>query len=331
MLSVQKNDYVILSQGTQRFSLAYILDEKAKRAVLNETLHTDSPKTITYEDGDLIAVLGPTPRHGKIYGVSVTPYIKTVENETFGPIHFFRELEKVEKKTLYRALKDVYAMYKEKTSVDFLPLTEIRILPKSGKMTGCYIAKTRDGAVSDSIHLMPETFSDYSHNVYVIAHEFAHGLWTRCVPLNYRAKWLSLYQKRLHLSKVGADKLKALLNDLLSERQDVLSDYVREIIHGEDGLIIKEVFSYIKRHYRVTLRELDYLIEYNPDALTDMWPESSAFSEPFVDVSQYAMKSVDEFFAESVAFHLAGFTLPKDIIKAIEKTFKVSRASGSEL
>lgn len=323
MLTINKDDYIILRHRSKP-TLCFVLNAKSRRAVVEKTLHLDEPENITYEDENVLANLGANPVNGKVFGVDVTPYVRTINSKKYGPIHLFRNVPKKELKALRAALDKMFDKYDEVASTAFLPLHATHVLPKKGKYAGCYIAKSKGSEVMDVIKYHPETLADPIYNEYLVAHEFAHGLWYRCVPLDMRARWIKLYQKRMTLTAIKNNHLEELFSEL-ARYEGTIRDYSKEVADDAEKLVIKEVFTYFKRYHRMSPTDVELLLTHDSGKLGDMWPNRAMLTEGRADLSQYALTNVEEFFAEAVSYHMVGKTVPKDVKKALTSTFKKCR------
>lgn len=322
-IPLNRDDYAII-RVRRKPTLCLVLNPKSCKAVVDASLVDDDPVNFTYEEEDVLAGLGPEPFHGKVIGVDVAPYRKTIRTEQFGPIHLFRKVPKKEMAALRDAMKIVYGRFKKQASVAFLPLYQTRILPKKGKYAGSYTARTKSGDVFDVMKIHPETLQDPIFNEYLVAHEFAHGLWYRCVPPDIRAKWTALYQKRMKLSLIKEKHLQELCEAVIGYEGGV-RDYMKEVADDEEKLVVKEVLAYFKRYHSMAASDVDVLIMYDSGRIASMWPTRAMLSEARPDISQYSMKCVEEFFAEAVAYHMTGKMLPKDVQKGLKATFKKCR------
>jgi hypothetical protein len=319
MIEIKSDDYIIVNhRGRNKLCLA--MGNKTT-AVIEKSLMTDEPENIQYKPEDVVCNLGPDPRQGSYLGVKVNPYQRTVETKQFGPIHLFCKVPKEDMTALKKAMKAVHSKFSKEASVSFLPLNAINLYPKKGKYAGSYTATAKGGEIKDSIALHPESYSDAIYNEYLVAHEFAHGFFIRCVPMKIRSKWMALYQKRLKLSSIKKDKLNQLLEDVIAS-DDGFSAYAKQIESEEDRLILKEVVGYYKRNHRMTPRDIDLMLAYDSSSMASLWPTSAKLVNERPDISTYSLKNVDEFFAESIAYYFAGKMVPKDVLKAIEFTFK---------
>lgn len=323
MIGISNDDYIIADYKGKP-TLLFVLDGKTKRCVVEKTLITDEPEHLSLTEEKIHCNLGKEPQHGKVYGIEIAPYIRTIETKKYGPIHFFRKLDKKEMDALKKSLKIVHRKYEEKASVSFLPLYRINIYPEKGKYAGSYQYRQKGIEGLDEMNLHPQTFSDITHNVYIFAHEFAHGYWYRCVPTNIRAKWVCLYQKRLNLSSIGQKELDVLYEDICAY-EGKIQEYCKEVGDERVNMIMKEVFAYFKRYHHMDKKAIELLFTEKSDKLAELWPNNTHLTEERQDISEYSLKNVEEFFAEAMANFMTGKILPKDVQKGIDHTLLHSR------
>lgn len=322
-MKLNSGDYFILDRGKPTLCIKL---EGGYRGVIESTMSSDESETVTYEPEQVLANLGQNPRTGSYLGVKVRPFVKKIWREDFGTIYVHTDVPKKELKAFGASMRKVYDWYAEKASVAFLPLDQF-IYPKSGKYAGTYSLKTtRSGERQDSIQYYYTNFADRQYNEYVIAHEFAHGLMGRCLDPRMRAEWTSLYQSRLRSNRCKQDKLQALWDDV-QNIEDSIFEYQKQLDDENDAALLKEVFQYFRNKRKMTVRDIQLLLELDTKALQAMWPRSAILIQENPDVTEYAMKNVDEFFAESIAYHYMGKTLPKDVRACIKKSLTPSNLS----
>lgn len=318
MIQVSKDDYVIVRVGTKN-QLCLAHNPERNRAIIDKSLLSeDGVKYVDYDEKTLLANLGPKPVVGKsAYGVKIEPYNKSVDTE-IGQMHLFRRLKKLERKALMSAIASTYKDMK-KAKLDIFPITSIVIKPKSGKYAGMYKFKVTLSEVNDSIHLHPETFEDLKYNKYVLFHEYGHGVWYKRVPMNIKAKWIVLYEKRINQLSILKDRLNPMLDDILNF-SGTLMEFQKEM-EEEDRLVFKEILNHYKRFHRLDIRALSILLSEDTQAFASMWPKrASIISSVKEDPTTYAMTSPEELFAESFAFHMTNKTLSKDVTKLMQRT-----------
>jgi hypothetical protein len=324
MLKLHSGDYAIV-RYKGKAKLIIKLDG-GHRGVLESSLITDDPEHIDYAPEDVMCNLGQEPKVGNYCGVTVRPYIKTIETKRYGPIHICRKIEKKDISALNSAMKTVFEWYAQNATTSFLPLHAIYIYPPKGKYAGMYVKRVRKNEIEDEIHLFAKELSDVEYNKYVIAHEFAHGLWFRCVDKTLQARWVKLYQRRLKLSRVMEDRLTELWDSVLSY-DGTIREYQKEIADDSDSLLLKDVIKYFKRVHHMDVRAIDTLLQHDSDLIGKLWPTSTVLTEERSDLTEYAMTNTEEFFAEAVAYQCIGKKLPKDIRKALKVTFRRSKAN----
>jgi hypothetical protein len=320
MIAVKDDDYII-GDHRGRMALMLVLNAKSGRCVLEKTLIADEPEHVVVKEEQIYCNLGQEPLSGKAFGIDIKPYIKTIETKSYGPIHIFRKLEDGDLTALKKALKAVYSLFESKATVSFLPLYSTNIEPAKGKYAGSYKFKQKGLESFDTMHLHPKVLNDIEFNKYIIAHEWSHGIWYRCVPFQLRAKWLNLYQKRLLLSNISEKELEELCIDVVNY-EGGLGDYCKEV--GDDHVksVIKEVLIYFKRYHHMDQRSVELMLHEDSGKLSEIWPTSAKLTEERADISEYSLKNVEEFFAESFANYILGRMLPKDVQKGIDATVK---------
>lgn len=318
MIAIQKDDYII-GEYRGKPTLMLVLDEKTKQCVIERTLILDEPEHVKIKEEHVRCNLGQQPLTGKAFGIDIKPYITTIETEKYGPINIFRVLEENELLRIKKALKEVCALYRQKANTFFLPLNAINIEPEKGKYAGSYRFRQKGTEALDAMYLHPKSFLDIEYNKYVIAHEFAHGLWFRSINLNLRSKWLNLYQKRILLSNVTKEELKSICTEIV-EYAGSMGDYVKEMGDDRLKLVLREVLSYFKRYHRMDQRTVELMIKENSPKIVDLWPTAAKLTEERPDISEYSLKNVEEFFAEAFANYVLGKKLPKDVQKGIDYT-----------
>jgi hypothetical protein len=316
-----ENDTYAIIKHSGKPKLVYVLNGEGRQGVLDSSLASDSPVNITYVDQQALCPLGPEPKQGSVYGLQIEPYINTFNTKKYGPIHFFREMDERQLKALKYAMIDVYDLFKESLSVAFLPVNAIHIKNKRGRYAGSYRASSSAGLAKDTITFHPHDFSDEKYNQYLVAHEFAHGVWYRCVPHKIRAKWIKLYEKRMHLKAVSPKRLDELFEEIVNHETG-LNGFMKEVADDFDLMLLKEVMGYLRRHYSLTKDNVQLLIEFDSESLGKIWPAVAHLTEKRFDISEYASTKVEEFFAEAVAYYVTGRNLPKDVVKALEVTIK---------
>lgn len=324
MLKLHSGDYAIVRHKNKP-KLIIKLDG-GHRGVLESSLLTDDPEHIDYAPEDVMCNLGQEPKVGNYCGVNVRPFIKTIPSKRFGPIHICRKIDKADITALNSAMKSVFSWYEKHASTAFLPLHAIFIYPPKGKYAGMYVKRVRKNEIMDEIHFLAKELSDVEYKKYIVAHEFAHGLWFSCVDKPMQARWVKLYQRRLKLSRVMEDRLTDLWDSVLNYDGGI-KDYQKEIADDEDSMLLKDVIKYFKRVHHMDVRSVDILLQHDSELIGKLWPTSAVLTEERSDISEYAMTNVEEFFAECVAYHCVGKKLPKDIRKALKVTFRQSKSA----
>lgn len=274
----------------------------------------ETRKKITFRRKDVLVNLGPSPKNGKVYGVTVEPLRERVETNTCGEILVFAKLDSKELSRVKTALVKSYKFLDKKGLLKVQPALEIR--PPSGKYSGTYQVFPK--ATSDLLVLYPnfETMDD-DYLRYAILHEYGHALWFRCLSDRSIASWIQLYAKHTALNACDEDDLSSMLEEIVSAGS--IKDFLRSADDEETKLQVKAILRHIKNLHSITQKHLDKLLRLNED-ISSYWPSFVEFSEKNFIISEYAATEVEEFFAEAFSFALTGKKLPKDVKKLLDKS-----------
>lgn len=286
------------------------LNQKMKRGADGQY---EKRMTMTVRRRDVLLNLGQSPMPGKVYGVNIEPMYRKIETNTCGTVLFFVDFDdkKIEKtkKALVRTFKKL-----KKKRLGGLSV-EIEIRKAEGKYAGYYHFLPKSGV--DVLCIKPnfEMMSD-SDLEYVIAHEYAHGIWYRMMRPDNIAKWIALYDKHMLPTRIEEDELKDVYAEM--ESSGSFREYQRSC--DEDTKpVLKAVLKSIRATHGVDRKHLDLLIRHG-HSIEEYWPTQVEFTDRGVIVSEYARKSPEEFFAEAFAFWFAGKNLPKEVSKLLVKS-----------
>lgn len=283
------------------------LNQKMKRGADGQY---EKRLTVAVRRKDVLLNLGPAPMPGKVYGVNIEPLYRKVETNTCGTILFFVDMDdkKVEltKKALIRTFKKL-----KKKRLGGLSV-EIEIRKAEGKYAGYYHFMPK--SPTDELCIKPNfdmmTPADLE---YVIAHEYAHGIWYRMMRPDNIAKWIALYDKHMLPTKVEQDELADIYAEL--ESHGSMRDFMKSC--DEETLpVVKACLKAIKSVHGVDRKHLDMLLRHG-HSIEEYWPTQVEYSDRGVIVSEYARKNPEEFFAEAFAFWFAGKNLPKEVSKLL--------------
>lgn len=318
-MHVAKDDYVIVEHQGKNF-LALAFNPERNRAVIDSSLKSDESITVEYDEKTLLAVLGKKPRLGQTaFGVKIQPFVGSTESE-HGDIHYFRELSELEHKAFNSALKRCAKRLRE-ARLDVLPVGHFNILPKKGKYAGMYHYRKKGEVITDHIDLHPESFEDRKYNEYLLMHEYGHAVWYRLMSSSQKAKWISLYHKRLDIANIARERLDSMLQELL-HFSGTLKDFVKEMPEDERP-IFREVMNHYKRYHKLDSYALEIIHVENTEQFAKLWPKRTTIIENVTeDPSAYAMTKVEELWAECFAYHTTGKLLSKDTRKLMEQTLK---------
>ena len=320
-ISVNKGDFALIQDKDK----VYLLEvESASKKIVTGTLDKDrsvEPKVVEVSAHSVVANLGAKPLVGKsAYGVSIEPFVKTVDEPHVGSVDFYVKLKKEELSTLKKTLDYCFTSLKKKGYE--VKDIDIEFRPKRGRYSGMYKfnPKTNDKIIF-RIH-------SYTENLkYVLFHEFGHHIWYRHLKTKERAKWIKLYNRYTKIENISKELVAELKEDFLDKARadkyfDVKDWY--SMVAEEHVDVAKEIIGLIYSTYHMDSDNLhDLIFNQDLDEIESMWPNYKLIDSNFeVILTDYATLNVKEFFAEAVAFHYAGMKVPKTLQKLLKVTVR---------
>lgn len=320
-----KDDYVVVEvEGKTHFGLAY-----AKGKLLKEDgMETHDQQTIEFKSSEMLANLGKTPKiGGKVYGQTIIIYLDDLAVGWPIKVDIFREIDDREKRCLIKAFKKAKEILEKHDAFGFAScLSKIQVKPNVSKMQGAYHSKTGQEGFEDILLLTPTDLTNVDELVYYILHESSHGVWFRQLPRDYRARWSSSFNKRNDINRYGETELQELADIVveISKTGVRFKDMMKELKseNPDEHDAFKEVIAYVKKVHHIDTEEFESLALNKPDKFKELWPVVTDNPMFKVDVTEYAMKNVKEFFAESFSYFLLGRKLPNDVVKGCKATVK---------
>lgn len=310
---MQVGEYIIVALTPVKNVLARIVkvdkEKKKYQAVLEKDSIDGSEAPFDFNPKEIVATLGRAPKPGSVYGVSVEPLRERIDHSFWGEIRIFAELDDTQRKNLRAALKDVKERL-QKIRMPQLPLiTEIRA--QKGKMLGYYKHKPK----AEFDVLCAKIDDTVSEMDYIVAHEYAHGIWYRHMMPKQRMSWVRMYHDAITLNDVSPKELKNILEDL--KQNGDLYSYYKEC-DEEAQQVLKAVFRHIKQVHSIDRKHFELALTVGDD-ISVYWPKSVELSEKTILLTEYARKSPEELFAEAFALRFVGKKLPQKINDLLDK------------
>lgn len=327
MLVFEANDYVVI-QADKKKALALV--SKVKKggksfiAVLESDRTKDTIPQKEYKTEDVIAVLGPDPKVGSVFGCSTERYrnTRTVDGWGTGEIGIFRQMDKKELKLLRNGVRNAVAKIEELGLESFPFRTEVR--EAKGRWAGYYKFNPKaedfgspqyDEALTDLIVLKPKDFDNLDLLLY---HEYAHSLWYRRISTKTRARWIILYHKAIELATVKPQEIEALAENFNSSGMDCKA--FSRSLEDREKLIFKECLIYVNAHHNLSNDNLNTLIAAGKPVSDYFNVGTIKLQDMQLVLTEYAQVSPEEFFAEAISYHLGNMKLPKRLTKIVSKT-----------
>jgi|GEM_PF-4682367 len=280
---------------------------------------------------DVFLNLGKDPRGGKVYGVDVTNlYRSSMEHKRFGRLCWMYKPEEEAKESIVRGFN---VAYKRLTAFGLEPLASEDIVwelnaPGKEKYAGMYIPqkKTKSIEIPARILLRPEVMTADLYP-YAVLHELGHHIHSRYVKSpKLEAAWVKLFNTSIKKQDIRKEEALQMLENLLAG-EDRPSSF-KKSLEEEDALVFKWIMRHIKQTHGVSVHELDLLFEGEErEEIRYLWPTRTIERKELAPViSEYATKNYRETFAEAFALHMTGITLPKNVIKLVERTISYTKA-----
>lgn len=280
---------------------------------------------------DVYLNLGPDPRKGKVYGVDVSNlYRGSVDHKRFGRLCWMYKPEDEAKESIIRGFNVAYKRL-QNFGLEALASEDIvweLTAPNNEKYAGMYIPqkKTKSLEIPPRILIRPEVLTADQYP-YVVLHELGHHVHSRYLKSpKLEAAWVKLYNTSIKKQDIRKEEAQQMLDNLLAG-EDHPSAY-KKSLEEEDALVFKWIMRHIKQTHNVSVYELDLLFKGEErEEIRYLWPTRTIERKELAPViSEYATKNFRETFAEAFAFHLMGLTLPKNVVKLVERTLSYTKA-----
>lgn len=332
-MKITKGDYFIAKEAKRDY-LARALEDSTGdiEAVLEKDSHIPGQKTtLTVPRKTVVLNLGPTPQHGKVYGLDVTGlYYTKKAHDTFGMVYFFYKPEKQIVKDLWAAMDKVTTILK-KRGLEFL-LDDViwEVMPyHKEKFAGMY-TKSKKENVLDRIQIRPELMPANFYT-YIFLHELGHRLHLRFINnKKLNALWIRLFNTSIRVASVKKEVSASLLEGLM-EQEDLPSDF-KTTLGEEEALAYKWIVRTIQSTHGISIKELDTLFEADlKEDIRNLWPVRTIPRKELAPIiSEYATRNHKETFAEAFAFVLTSKKLPEQIVKLVDKSISFAKTNSQE-
>lgn len=312
-----KGEFVVYSGG-KRCQLVKVtgIDSGTVSGIL-EKGRPYKKEDVSFPAESIVANLGSKPHLGSAFSCLVEPFWKTVENEDWGPIHFFRRIKKSEYKILVQGLNEAFRWLDLQGLTSVLPIV-IEVRPAKGKYAGTW-KQTGKEDEPNIMTLKPKEFEDlYS----TILHEMGHAVWGSILPDRYKAQWINMYRKLVMLQEVSAKKVNLIRDNFVKSALPIKE--FRSTLDGEDQEIFDEGISYITSTHSINAEHINILIDQDEE-VGEMWPKSSELVDMEETITEYALTSVEELFSEALMLHANGTKLPRAMLSLMTKSLRVCK------
>lgn len=309
-MKVERKDYVVVALGGRKLTGRVLHvgdDEVSVRFIKGQ----DESYEDTVPVDDVLANMGKKPIPGSVYGAAIRPKFGKDSHEFFGDITYYVDVPESDK-TRFLKMLDVAQAALQRAIGDIPPLaltTEVH--PRKGKMIGCF----KPGEVS-TLSVMPTFGETKSEAIHLLAHEYGHGLWSFNMTPVSRLRWVNLFRSNTQIEVVEGDESDQIRDIVVSNGgiRSAISDSTEET-----AALIKAAVKHIRDVHGLTAAHLNMMVAEGED-LSDVWPTHIEIGTRSVFVTDYARKSPEELWCESLGYSLAGAKIPKKAEALVRKT-----------
>ncbi len=336
---MEEGDYLICKDADPEVKKNYLVqvsEVKPKEidCVLELDRHLEEEEITVYPHHVLLN-LGkrPKPELKTIAGVDVRDiFRKTINHDVWGSIHF---LTKPEPEVMDALKKSLDKTGDRLSNLGFSRLfrffqTEIRY--QRGRHAGIFKLNDTTKKINRlQLFLNPSHAKEMN---YVLYHEFGHAV--RFLLMDdprVHSSWISKFNTSVQLDLISKSEFHKMLTKFLKADVDKCSEFNSHLEEDKDKLIFKQAIRHISKNHRITAKEINSLLAaQKQDVIEYMWPDKDVdVNDLRPIVSEYAMKNVEELFAESFAFYMTKQKLPKSIEALMERSLSFAKDNVKKL
>lgn len=323
MSKLSKGDYIIASSEQGKFQFLKVRSASADviKAVVEQSQVENKRVSIEIKPEEVVLNMGRRPKFGRVYGQLIEPLraIKTFDD--WGELHYYRKLDKEEKRVLRKALDFVMQEFRRRKLTFIFPIT-VELRNKAGRWSGFYKSSPKIDNMHNHLTVLGPKEYQYESLVHLIRHELGHAVWFKGVTNKMRLRWIKLYTHYMKLNTAKLEKIKAIRKALENTRS--LDDYRSQLKDEEDDKtldVLDECVDYVRSTFNLDADEVEILID-SGESLVEYWPKhpfDSADPQGEGVMSEYGMTNPREFFAEAFRLYLEG-KAGKRLTKLMDKT-----------
>ena len=323
-MKITEGDYAVVDHDKEQ-RLVRFLDGKYILKDKRGVKYGDYGESVDISDKDVVANLGMEPRSGSVYGVQCDPIFKRMQIDGLGPVYFMRKMKSDERDFLIRITEKAVKHLKE---LDVMPSKDIVSFVKppkrSGKlfMLGSYL-HVSSPEKPDELTLFAETYRSKADVYYTIYHELAHGIWFTRTDEDIHAEWIEVFEEAVEKNKYGSNSLAEMRDNIIEAGS--LAAYRKQAAEPVDLIALKEVLKYLSRVHSLSIYNIRDMLKAGR-GLKKFWPnETIVLPNMTMLLTEYAMQSPEELFADTLAFYLAGRKVPKSLAALAKKTLEQAK------
>ena len=321
MEAIKKGDYVV-ARHENKTILVRVLSIGGG-TIRGKWEYKDQETDVEVDEEAVRANLGPDPQIGKVYGCNTERLLDVTSEGPFKHVEWYFQAAEDVRSGIMKGLMEGAKLLRKHDLHRILKVVRTRILfnPQATvtakSILGTY--RCRGGSEDLPDELTVRYHADAEGQwPYLLCHEAAHGIWFRLVPADLKVQWIKAFAGRTKL-EFSDDACEEALKEACRtqslkldtpEAQDAL-DFALGFVEGTTGLRRRDIALLLDQD-RSAAR-----------AILSNWRHLRYYeSERDTLVTDYANTNVDEFFAESLAAHLTGRSIPDYLKELLAETLE---------
>ncbi len=323
VIGYSPSEYVIVEMDKRKELILVTTAGEDSRGILESTRVTGENTVVDFDSTQVMSNLGARPKLGTSYGVKVEPFVKTFETDLGDcDVYFLPAHPKAFKEEVEEAAASMASLLKQWKVAELAPVQLEMRYTKGTKTRGTFHALKGRGELDLIVCRHQDGLLPY-----LLTHEFGHSIWFRKLRNSIKAKWVRKYHTGAVIEEVDSKTCQGLMQDML-DYEDMLPSEYTGALDEESAAAYERCLVWIEYNHGIRPRDLDILrLDEDVDKIEELWPKHVTVADMETLVTEYGMKDVEEFWAESLANYVVG-KLSDDLYEMVERTLKSSAKSG---
>lgn len=329
---MQKHDYLIFKTYKENKDPVFHLGRAIKPT--SDGLMVDmekdrhfSPKRVEIEKHQIALNLGQDPDAGVVYGHDLNHLYRGAISTDYGiDVHKFSKFPANVDTQVENGLGKAMKCLK---THGLLCVTQLPLVYELKQKKSKYAGYFKPGKEISRVVLLTHELASAKFEAYVWLHELSHAIDHYLVDSKeLRARWVRLYMHTVKPTTVPLSEARAMWKPLQASQS--VSAWKGQFEEDSEKAKANLILRMIKQAHGVSVSDINALMAAEDfETIKTVWPTSDLHSTEFDPlITEYATKNVKETFAESLALHMSGVKLPKQVIRLVDDTLQHAIGQG---